>query len=296
MAGAIFNTVPPLAAGPGIKFDGERISTAAAPRNLLDNSDFRNPVNQRGQSSYTKGSWGGYTIDRWAVGSGTKNTVNIVTDGVSVKGGIIQWLEDVVVKALLGKKVTCAAKVNSVVYVLSGVVPDNTEWTKISTVKFDGGDVTLAVNADKRFEIAISCATQKTIEWAALYEGEYTAETLPEYQPKGYSSELYECMRFFQQHHFAQYETIGVSFNGPEYSFIALPLARSMRADASVIHYGGDITVGNIALNFNAAMAKTQRNYAILANNHSKQQSFASATYSYTVDASGVTLTLIADL
>lgn len=195
---AIFNTVPPLAAGAGIKFDGERISTAAAPKNWLDNSDFRNPVNQRGQNSYTKGSWGGYTIDRWACGSGTENTVNIVTDGVSVKGGIIQWLEDVVTKALLGKKVTCAAKVNSVVYVLSGVVPDNTEWTKISTVTFDGGDVTLGVNANKRLEIAITCATQKNIEWAALYEGEYTAETLPEYQPKGYMCELLECKRYYQ--------------------------------------------------------------------------------------------------
>ena len=166
-------------------------------RNLLDNSDFRNPVNQRGQNSYTKGSWGGYTIDRWAVGSGTENTVNIVTDGVSVKGGIIQWLEDVVTKALLGKKVTCAAKVNSAVYVLSGVVPDNTEWTRISTVTFDGGNVTLGITAGKRFEIAITCATQKNIEWAALYEGEYTAETLPEYQPKGYGAELAECQRYY---------------------------------------------------------------------------------------------------
>ena len=35
--------------------------------------------------------------------------------------------------------------------------------------------------------------------WAALYEGEYTAETLPEYQPKGYGAELAECQRYFQR-------------------------------------------------------------------------------------------------
>lgn len=34
----------------------------AAPWNLLDNSDFSNPVNQRGAASY---STSGYTIDRW---------------------------------------------------------------------------------------------------------------------------------------------------------------------------------------------------------------------------------------
>jgi hypothetical protein len=32
--------------------------------------------------------------------------------------------------------------------------------------------------------------------WAALYEGEYTAETLPEYQPKGYGAELAECQLY----------------------------------------------------------------------------------------------------
>ena len=37
-----------------------------------------------------------------------------------------------------------------------------------------------------------------TIRWAALYEGEYTAETLPEYQPKGYGAELAECQRYYQ--------------------------------------------------------------------------------------------------
>ena len=40
-------------------------------------------------------------------------------------------------------------------------------------------------------------STIRTI-WAALYEGEYTAETLPEYQPKGYGAELAECQRYYQ--------------------------------------------------------------------------------------------------
>jgi hypothetical protein len=32
----------------------------------------------------------------------------------------------------------------------------------------------------------------------ALYEGEYTIETLPPYIPKGYAAELAECQRYFQ--------------------------------------------------------------------------------------------------
>jgi hypothetical protein len=34
--------------------------------------------------------------------------------------------------------------------------------------------------------------------WAALYEGEYTVETLPPYIPKGYAAELAECKRYYQ--------------------------------------------------------------------------------------------------
>jgi hypothetical protein len=40
----------------------------------------------------------------------------------------------------------------------------------------------------------------KTIASVALYEGEYTAETLPEYQPKGYGVELAECQRYFREY------------------------------------------------------------------------------------------------
>ena len=34
------------------------------------------------------------------------------------------------------------------------------------------------------------------IVWAALYEGAYTADALPAYQPKGYAAELAECQRY----------------------------------------------------------------------------------------------------
>ena len=37
-----------------------------------------------------------------------------------------------------------------------------------------------------------------SIKWAALYEGSYTAETLPAYQPKGYAAEMAECQRYYQ--------------------------------------------------------------------------------------------------
>ena len=196
MAGAIFNTVPPLAAGPGIKFDGERISTTAAPRNLLDNSDFRNPVNQRGQRSYTKGSWGGYTIDRWTVGSSTENIVSLVAGGITLKGGLMQWLDASYSKLFIGKKLSIAIKVNGIVHVASGIFQDSTSWGQVAKVEITNGFATLAITTDKKLEVELNCTTPEKIEWVAVYEGEYTDETIPEYQPKGYVAEELQCKRF----------------------------------------------------------------------------------------------------
>jgi hypothetical protein len=39
----------------------------------------------------------------------------------------------------------------------------------------------------------------KSIAWAALYEGEYTKDTLPVYHPKGYAVELTECRRYYRK-------------------------------------------------------------------------------------------------
>ncbi len=68
-------------------------------KNLLDNWDFTNPVNQRGQSSYSSV---GYTIDRWKITEQSKITVN--SDSINVKGRMYQLLEDFA--ALKGKTVT----------------------------------------------------------------------------------------------------------------------------------------------------------------------------------------------
>ena len=49
------------------------------------------------------------------------------------------------------------------------------------------------------FWIDIVVPANKTINiyWAALYEGSYTADTIPAYQPKGYAAELSECQRYY---------------------------------------------------------------------------------------------------
>ena len=57
-------------------------------RNILDNWYFANPVNQRGQSSYSTS--GAYTIDRWKLTSGS---VTVGQSGITLNGTITQIFE-----------------------------------------------------------------------------------------------------------------------------------------------------------------------------------------------------------
>lgn len=68
-------------------------------RNLLDNWYFKNPVNQRGQSSYS--TTGKYTIDRWKLTSGS---VTVGSSGITLNGTLVQILEK-----SIGLTVVCSA-------------------------------------------------------------------------------------------------------------------------------------------------------------------------------------------
>lgn len=176
------------------------------PHNLLDNSDFRNPVNQRGFSSYTGGR--AYCVDRWQMES-ANGASWLHNDGankwVALYPGafIAQPIPEK--EMFLWKTMTLAfADQSGYVRCMSG---------KIVLVTSDGAIHSDALFEDEYFQAFIQNATglpslyfyivnksseAMGIKWAALYEGEYTAETLPPYVPKGYVAELAECMRYYQ--------------------------------------------------------------------------------------------------
>lgn len=151
--------------------------------NLLDNSDFRNPVNQRGQSSYNGIT---YTIDRWR--SWDSNNITTVNDGnISVSVHIVQNIPKNRFKN--GSTYTIAlCALDGTIYVNSGVYTPDAEdfgdWTHTWVEITDSGDVAIYIR-------------NGTYVWAALYEGSYDASTLPPYVPKGYAAELAECQRYF---------------------------------------------------------------------------------------------------
>ena len=153
--------------------DSERLGGKAPeyyvqPYNLLDNSDFTNPVNQRGADSYGA-SWA-YAIDRWIVAPANPGS----TIGLAITAG--------------GVTVTSSSgDVYLIQRVPIGQIADGAPYT-LAYKKADGA---VAVQILSSFEsvggtsrqIVFTVPAGTTVVWAALYKGEYTADTLTTYVP-----------------------------------------------------------------------------------------------------------------
>lgn len=101
----------------------------------------------------------GYIFDRWSLVSGS---VAIGDSGITLDGTIKQVLE-----ADPSGSVTAAASAG--------------------TAAYDSSSKTFTLTA-----------SGSLITWAALYDGDYTGDNMPVYQPKGYAAELAECQRYYQ--------------------------------------------------------------------------------------------------
>ena len=192
--------------GGGTAADSDKLGGKAPeyyiqPRNLLDNSDFRNPVNQRGETSH---SGKGYFIDRWKNDHIDMTTeihdgyVSFTNNSASSRAAFTQNL----IGDHIGKTYTIAVCDHDTggVYCKSFVVPTATESAQyLSGADFGGSSFRPGVEKDGSLFVQVMTAIGETsnVEWVALYEGAYTAETLPPYSPKGYAAELAECQRYY---------------------------------------------------------------------------------------------------
>ena len=184
------------------KLGGKSPEYYLQPRNLLDNTDFRNPVNQRGQTSY---SIAGYTIDRWRI--------NVNTGTLSICSGYIR-LEDAKTNNNHLRQhidrtfaedttVTFAIKARGINFGICyfGVNASkfsSEDWTVITYTYTIPAGTNLAASENYNPLITWSKAGYTELAWAALYEGSYTADTLPPYVPKGYAQELAECQMYLR--------------------------------------------------------------------------------------------------
>ena len=222
------------------KLGGKAPEYYIQPRNLLDNSDFRNPVNQRGKTSYTAE---GYTIDRW-YGRANAQSVEVRYDDVTVTAngsayvGIKQKIANI--DRLAGETVTLAAYVYSTVGVAVGFTDADDNAISETVDSITGARVILCnytVPSDATPDTFIPRILLRTTAqndymrcyWAALYEGNYTADTLPPYVPKGYGAELAECQRYFyKMKSYWKWVSAGICESSTK-AYIPIVLPREMR-------------------------------------------------------------------
>lgn len=165
------------------KLGGKAPEYYIQPRNLLDNSDFRNPVNQRGQTDYTSN---GYTIDRWELYSGA---VGVSSLGYITTSG--QMYQKIAIPT--DKVYTFAIENDAGIALVTGIPANGIRSATLGNVL-----IKLATIGEYA-EVVIEPSEGHNVAgayWAALYEGSYTADTLPPYVPKGYAAELAECRRY----------------------------------------------------------------------------------------------------
>lgn len=176
------------------KLGGKAPAYYVQPYNWLDNSDFTNPVNQRGQES-----WSGYDvygIDRYMMLCSSGSTVSLTDDGLTLTpsaaqyAGIKQQIETY--DGMAGKRYTIAVCVAGTWHCAAFTMGGATGGTPLMDgLLFYSNDTNHILLRNTAGNSAI------TIERMALYEGEYTADTLPPYVPKGYAAELAECRRYY---------------------------------------------------------------------------------------------------
>lgn len=208
-------------------------------KNLLDNSNFLNPVNQRAKTNY---SGSGYTIDRWRTWDNDA-TLSISSNGITLNKNMWQYVND---KVKDGNKIyTIAVKTSDgVIEAYSG--------------KFSGsfGGARVWANTDINNGYYCFClASGFTFEWAALYEGEFTKETLPIYQPKDYAEELRTCQRYFYKNSSSIFPCAGSIFNATEVR-INYPLPVPMRTIPTIDTTGINLNNIDVYITTNSGSVK----------------------------------------
>ena len=183
------------------KLGGKAPEYYLQPRNLLDNSDFRNPVNQRG-ITYGANRNNGYTIDRWyyeqsaGAGDGYFGLTEYYVSLLAPSDGYSQMYQNLEKYAKLkGKNVTFAARVNRGNVEKTVCVTFTLGSIAVGLKLFEDGSLKLYSIDGMNILIRATGAEEFQFIWAALYEGSYTADTLPPYVPKGYAAELAECKK-----------------------------------------------------------------------------------------------------
>lgn len=244
---------PLLTPGDNISITNNTIATKAFPcnPNLLDNWYFANPVNQRGQTSYTGE---GYGIDRWySLSSGLILTVSdgciMISNTEQGEGGTIA--EKTEVKST-GSSVTMSVLLkNGALFVTSGVPTADANLVILKEGLYAGFRVSENNTLEALFYFSGGTVTQESIVAVKLELG--SQQTLAHHDTDGnwvlneipkFGDQLAECQRYLVDITPTQKFNISyigeLSANG---AIILITLPASMRTLPTFVGNASDIQI-----------------------------------------------------
>lgn len=196
---------------------------------LLINGDFRNPVNQRGKSSYNVN--GEYTIDRWKLAYENSGTMTVNDGYISISNGVanntfLQYNCDTDMRVLEGEKVTFTIVYKSTAtYRLSSFIGSAEEDVNIYLTPIDDWTVKTLTLDLSSWKYSIGKVESSII--LQSYDGSsFTNGTLDvkyiklelgsvatPFVPRPYGEELALCKRYYEP--LLHYKTFGVAMTDP---------------------------------------------------------------------------------
>lgn len=233
--------------------------------NMLDNSDFKHPVNQRGSSSYTNNV---YTIDRWKTYVAGDKTVSISSDGITLEKGVTDWGQPILNSMFEeGQPYTFYLESST------GIKCCATETFIDSDTRvqpyFYFSELGCALNWIFAWTTSISLfalqvkESDVTLRCVALYKGSYTPKTLPPWREPDPVVELQKCLRYFRRFknisESYMFIATGMSNGVGSAAYFPIKLDPPMRGDATptltvndyarlTLYNGALYGIGNIAI------------------------------------------------
>lgn len=224
-----------------LALDGKPPSCYLPVQNLLVNPDF----------AIAQAGYGGlhgaekYAADRWmidrAVCAKVTSGLSLAWNGTESSNGYI--VQKVFHAFETGKTYTIAAKIDGTISVFSFQYSDGIDKVGYHS---DGKRFCRFLAENKSVTFYVTSTTPVIVQWAALYEGTYTAETMPTHVPNKYAAELLECQRYclvFETND--TYETIlATGYTDSSFARFEIDLAVPMRIDSPSISIDSGIVFG----------------------------------------------------
>ena len=180
-----------------------KLVNGAVYPNLGTNTNFPNPVNQRGATSYTGDSTSPYCIDRWRITNGT--TYNIASRALTASSyanracGMWQANELAQQALAIGSTITFSGYINGMQHSGTIKILNRDLYSSFAEVPagYECDDFEIvcctALHEQSKYNLGIYPKKEAVLNWIKWEKGLYATP----YVPKDYGAELAECKRYF---------------------------------------------------------------------------------------------------